>query len=64
LETEKGKKKMRKIFELKIISPNYLLIKQGQSDEGKCYGIINGAIRVYQNENDKTYSQCNDELNQ
>ena len=55
---------MRKMFDLKIISQNYLLIKQGQSDEGKCYGIINGAIRVYQNENEKTYSHCNDELNQ
>jgi hypothetical protein len=54
---------MRKMFSLRIIGPNYLLMKQGQADEGKCYGIINGSIRVYQNENDKGTSQSNDELN-
>ena len=52
------------MFSLKIFGANYLLIKQGQADEGKCYGIINGSVRVYQYENDKGTSQSNDELNQ
>lgn len=51
------------MFHLKIFSPNYLLVKEGQADEGKCYGIINGSIRVYKNENHAPMVQSNDELN-